>query len=347
MALPSSASLPGLLRCLDAGFFIQSFEDEGYVCVNDLRVAGRDTVAEFVHALSMPREADEKLLALAFAEDKEETPPAEGEVGSLNLAAVACSGSIFSRSWFEAVAPLYNLKMGCENMGPLLHSLVRFVKPSCCLEIGAGYTSAFLLQALEDNASEAKSWQDWIASSPDKCNSWLSPAGLSNASDDAKDSSSLAVLHCVDNWAHSGTTAPRLLSVARRLGLEHRLQLHIDDARSFLDESASSIQVFDFVWLDGLLDFAPPLKGGDVAGGIDAFLNLVWPRVKAGGLVLLHSTLTNSAVRGWLRGIDKCSWGPAGSVLSLLEPWKRFQNSVTLLQKRPHGYSEPVYSTLP
>ena len=43
---------------------------------------------------------------------------------------------------------------GAENLGPMLYSLVRFAKPARVLEVGAGYTSVFLLQALADNAAE-------------------------------------------------------------------------------------------------------------------------------------------------------------------------------------------------
>lgn len=70
-------------------------------------------------------------------------------------AEVAFCGRALGRAWLEAVAPLYSRHMGCENMGPLLYSLARFVKPRSCLEIGAGYTSAFLLQALEDSSCPA------------------------------------------------------------------------------------------------------------------------------------------------------------------------------------------------
>ena len=62
------------------------------------------------------------------------------------------------------------------------------------------------------------------------------------------------MLHCVDNLAHSGTTAHLCMSVAERLGVERRLSLHLDDARAFLEESASSVPTFDFIWLDGTVD---------------------------------------------------------------------------------------------
>lgn len=360
MWLPSTTPLRGLLRCLDADFFIPSFEEEGFVCIGDLRHVGAAAISEFMVSLAMPHASDRALLEFAFGsmdgEDKEQAEADKEEAqhkeqGRVAPQVVRC-GRAFDDAWLEVVAPLYSLHMGCENMGPLLYSLVRFVKPTSCLEIGAGYTSAFLLQALEDNAAETDLWARWAMDAPKPHgessqgleSSWLVPQALPRAAD--------AFLHCVDNLAHSGSTAWHLLNVAHRLGLERRLQLHIDNAGSFLDELAPDLAPFDFVWLDGLLDFAPPVRrhaaeGYSVGAGIDAFLEKVWPLVAPGGLVLLHSTLTNSSVRKWLEGIDGAPWGPPGAVLSLLEPHKRFQNSVTLLQRRPPGYGEPIYSKLP
>lgn len=121
---------------------------------------------------------------------------------------VARCARALDAKWLEAIGPLYSQHMGCENMGPLLYSLVRFVKPSCCLEIGAGYTSVFLLQALADNVAEAKLWRDWAATSSGKGDAdhqgWLTPAPVLPTIDGA-------VLHCVDNLAHEGTTAHRLM----------------------------------------------------------------------------------------------------------------------------------------
>ena len=53
---------------------------------------------------------------------------------------------------FLAVAQkAYSSTMGTENMAPLLYSLARFTRPRNVLEIGAGYTTLFLLQAMADN----------------------------------------------------------------------------------------------------------------------------------------------------------------------------------------------------
>lgn len=353
--LPSSTPIRGLLRCLDAAPCIICFEEEGYTCLGDLREADREEVTEFVAALCMKRDGGKRLLAFAFPdEDTAASGDITPDADAAEAAALPRCGRAFDGAWLEAVEPLYSLHMGCENMGPLLYSLVRFVKPAHSLEIGAGYTSAFLLQALEDNAAEARCWRQWGQKS--RQDYLVAPHAASDEAvdpSDAEDAVALprtdeAVLHCVDNWAHEHSTAPKLLAVANRLGIERRLRLHVDEARAFLLESEGL--TFDFVWLDGLLDFAPPVGGSGpkaIAAGIDAFLGELWPRVAPGGFVLVHSTLTNTAVRGWLEGVGDAAWGPPGAVFSLLEPHKRFQNSVTLLQRRPPGYGEPIHSTLP
>ncbi|CAJ1378339.1 unnamed protein product [Effrenium voratum] len=196
-------------------------------------------VADFVAALSMPRDSGQRLLSLSF-QDEEQQEAEEQEP--------AVVSGCLDRSWLGIVAPLYSTHMGCENMGPLLYSLLRFVKPSHCLEVGAGYTSAFLLQALEDNFRELQLWKEMPKPN------WL-------VEREFDDGPGQGVLHCVDNFAHEHSTAPLLSRVAEKLGLQHRLRLHLDDGRAFLEESSELVPHFDFVWLDGLLDFAPPKKG--------------------------------------------------------------------------------------
>jgi hypothetical protein len=65
-----------------------------------------------------------------------------------------CDDSLFCSSWADASRPLYELQIGTENMTPLLYSIIRFVKPAKVLEVGAGFTIIFALQALQDNDAE-------------------------------------------------------------------------------------------------------------------------------------------------------------------------------------------------
>ena len=63
---------------------------------------------------------------------------------------------IYDREFLEACRPLYSVHMGVENAASLLYSLIRFVKPKSVVEVGAGYTSLWLLRALADNDDELK-----------------------------------------------------------------------------------------------------------------------------------------------------------------------------------------------
>ena len=92
-----------------------------------------------------------------------------GGAGAVTAAGLprGSAGGIFSRDFLRITAPLYDLHMGCENMGPMLYTLVRFLKPRRVLEVGAGYTSIFILQALADNLEEMRSYG--VASAAGEC----------------------------------------------------------------------------------------------------------------------------------------------------------------------------------
>ena len=85
------------------------------------------------------------------------------------------------------------------------------------------------------------------------------------------------------------------------------------------------------------------------------FFELVWPRVRPGGLVLVHSSLTNQLTREWLEGMrgrqgvggGDADDGMAFETLSLREPHKLFQNSFSVFQKRGDGYGEPILTKYP
>ena len=53
---------------------------------------------------------------------------------------------VHSAAFLEAVHSANDPHMGVENMGPLLHALIRFTKPKRVFEIGAGATSLYILQ---------------------------------------------------------------------------------------------------------------------------------------------------------------------------------------------------------
>eukprot|EP00434_Breviolum_minutum_P032323 symbB.v1.2.028584.t1/scaffold3042.1/size64827/2 len=104
--LLASTRVRGLLRCLDAAFFVASFEEEGYHTVGDLREDGEEVVRDFVTALSMPRGIDEEFMKLSFQEGEQEKERPEDPARP-----VTSCGSMDPR-WLDAVAPLYSMHMG-------------------------------------------------------------------------------------------------------------------------------------------------------------------------------------------------------------------------------------------
>ncbi len=261
--------------------------------------------------------------------------------------------------------------MGAENLGPLLYAWVRFAKPANVLEIGAGYTSMFLLRALEDNAAEIEAYRALRAEGACRCGDapWSVDAFFTNKN--GPDENVIrGTLHCVDNMAHAHTTANAVAAAAKRLGLSDRLRLHEADAHDPDLPSLLAPKVeFDMLWIDL-----------GAAHKTERFVRDWWPRVRSdGGIVVVHSSLTNAMSRGWVeRARDHChsqrvraadgsverrSAGPEREggasefdelgefeTLSLLEPHKMFQNAVTVLQKRGGRfgrYDEPVLTKFP
>ena len=344
------------------------------------------------------------------------TATASAALAALDAPPPGARGGIFDRRWLELAAKTHDPHMGAENLGPSLYALARFVKPKTVLEIGAGYTSLFLLQALRDNDEElaylrrekradreagdvpGKAGQKPMAGMPPDA-AWF------DAAETRRLLSSPSVLHCVDDLSHAFCTAREIKKAAERLGIARHLGMYDGDAwagappacrpgaqgadaalrgsperkrakRTKSRESCSRVSSelgvcgpVDMLWVDF-----------GVGHRLDAFLRLYWPSVKPGGFVVVHSTVTNRATRAWLervrRGefawLDERETGDTdekkrerdpdrseapsarssrGSVsrdevhhVSFLEPHKRYQNAFTVLQKRPNGWGEPVYT---
>jgi predicted O-methyltransferase YrrM len=237
-------------------------------------------------------------------------------------------------TFMSHVESLYNPHMGVENLGPLLYSFVRFTKVRHVLEVGAGYTTLWILHALRDNRDEMdrihslqESGQcrllDWPWTNEDRVNRLVDPRMRP------------PTLFCVDNCEHQKETASGAAAVAHALGLDSYLQFRRGDAFELKLERES----LDVVWCDF-----------GVGSRMKDFCAAMWGSLRPGGFLLCHSTLTNQRTRDWLdaarsHGGVEATGIPAGDYVevSLLEPHKHYQNSISIFQKR-RGYSEPVYS---
>src|SRR5262249_39503243 len=94
-------------------------------------------------------------------------------------------------------------------------------------------------------------------------------------------------LTIIDNMSHSSGTAGQVQSVADRLKLNHLLQFQKGDFRGMSKSLPEKTLPLDFVWFD--------------CGAHEqyrAFLAEYWDLINPnGGLLLLHSTLTNLQLR--------------------------------------------------
>ena len=222
-------------------------------------------------------------------------------------------------------------------MSLLLYAVVRFHKPKRMLEIGSGYTSVFMLQALRDNDIELDAFQKRHREAPSSFpkHTWVVPSEVNGYHHGR--------LTCVDNLGHKSTTAAALVAVAEELGLGDHLEFEEGDAFEHARVLEEEGEVLDLLWVD--------FGDGD---RLDEFFELYWNLVKpSGGLILVHSTCTNSSSKSWLAALkcksrDKSSSGMGlFDVLSLLEPHKMRQNSVTMIQRRGFDvepYDEPCYT---
>lgn len=223
------------------------------------------------------------------------------------------------------VAPLYREGMGTEQMAPLLYSMICFTRPRSLLEIGAGYTTPFLARAAQDSL---RSWREEAKQSDNPI----------LVEDHFTEDYAPHIL-CIDNHTHPGSTSACVQEVLSAAGLDGFVEFVEADFTKYSDDIEESHLPFDFVWFD--------------CGALPEyflFFHHYWRFVNPdGGLLLMHSTLTNLEINTFIKSI-KLSQATTEfdnmELLSLLEPHKKFQNSVTLFRKTV-DCKEPIYSIRP
>ena len=241
----------------------------------------------------------------------------------------------FSSEFLNHIQSIYNPHMGVENVGPLLYSLIRFTKKKTVVEIGAGFTTPWILQALKDNDIEMANIKE--LNDAEKCRLLNVPWTPENVIRQyhARKSSLL----CIDNCLHQRETATGAGAVAKTLGLSEYLEFIQGDAYDMDFESES----IDLLWCDF-----------GVGSRMKEFAKGAWKAIRPGGFLVCHSTLTNARTREWLEAVRSRSGEDETGMpvdefveISFLEPQKTFQNSISILQRRKsssHEFHEPIYS---
>lgn len=233
-------------------------------------------------------------------------------------------------AFLEAVRPLHHPMAGTESRAWVLYGLVRMTRPRMLLEVGVGYTTPFLLQAMADNVADAEGERRRLTT---------------GVADDALDP--------IDPAFHREPYAPRLVAcdrdasrmervraVAESLGLEGRLEAHTTDFHILPKRLAPETPPFDFAFFDcgGPPEYVDFLRG-------------FWPRIapRNGHLVLdftywtRRPRMADGRVRSMLvpgsilneikRQQAQAGLGADFEALSLVEPHKRHQGSLTLIRR--------------
>ncbi len=189
--------------------------------------------------------------------------------------------------------------MGTENVGPLLRSLIQMLRPNRVLEIGAGYTTPFLLEGLVNN----RRYYD------DGC---LSERFLENTNYDPRlviiDDMSLGELQKQNGLTDIIKSQYVEIVEGRFQGLAEQLNQNYGN--------------FDFVWYD--------------CGGYEEYVHFIeeyWSICS--DYVLFHFTYTdgrpNKLLSAILENIPKDTY----SRFDIIEPHKRRQGSITMIRKTP------------
>ena len=196
---------------------------------------------------------------------------------------------------------IFSQLLPVENLGPLLYSFIRFTKRRRIVEVGAGYTTLWILQALKDN--ELEMMQINKLEQRGRLRMLDYPFGTPALKDWEMASSSYipSSLLCIDNCEHQRETASSAVRVAETLALDSYLNFLKGDAFDALDTHFSDIESIDLLWCDF-----------GVGSRMKEYASNIWKYIRPGGYLLCHSTLTNRGTREWLEGVR----GNAGTAVT-------------------------------
>jgi predicted O-methyltransferase YrrM len=224
------------------------------------------------------------------------------------------------------VAPLRVPGAGTEVVAPLLALLVELARPQRVLEVGMGYTTPFLAAALESVRRQVAAEGAALAAKTHRCqgeldDDWLyaEPALAAPGYHLGEYAPSLVA---VDNLSLADSSAAGVRTVLATLGLDDLVTVVNRDLTEAATALPATFHPIDFAWVDAW----------ECLYFFDHYWDLINPD---GGLVAMHYLLTypeGEAVLRYLRKFQQANPGEL-EVVSLLEPHKLMQNSITLLRR--------------
>jgi predicted O-methyltransferase YrrM len=240
-----------------------------------------------------------------------------------------------------AVETLRVPAMGTDAVGPLLHALLKLVRPQRVLEVGMGYTTPFLASALTEIAEEtlvqgsalAAKTRPYLDSGSPLDDEWMygEPALLAPEFYNAAYQPRLVA---VDDLSIPESSSPRVWDVLRDLGLDELITVVNADLRECVQHFPKNFTSIDFAWVDAW----------ECLYFFDNFWDMINPE---GGLVVMHYLMTYPEGEAFLRYLSAQQDSRPGEfeIVNLLEPHKLSQNSLTILRRTsgvvPRRYAKP------
>jgi predicted O-methyltransferase YrrM len=225
-------------------------------------------------------------------------------------------------AFFAHVRSLLVPEMGTDATAPLLYWLIRTVRPRSVLEIGMGYTTPFLAQALYDNKTAFESERSLLS---DPGAAQLQPLAYSDYYRTLYEPK----LICIDRMTDLASSASEVQGTLKDLGLAGICEVIKGDLRGCGQTVRERLGLIDFAWID--------------TWDTLAFLREYWELINpAGGVLAVHYLLTYPEGRAVLHYIRSLQ-GPEGGrleITNLREPHRTAQNSTTLI-RRIRDYTEP------
>jgi predicted O-methyltransferase YrrM len=237
--------------------------------------------------------------------------------------------AMLDQRFHRAVERLRVAEMGTEVVAPLLAQLVSFLRPQRVLEIGMGYTTPFLAAALDqvrrqvehESQGLARKSRTFLARGAELDDAWLcTEPPLLNPEFYLEPYRPRLV--AVDDLSIAGSSASLVYDVLAELGLTDLVTVVNADLRDSVDRLPPGFTPIDLAWVDAW----------ECLFFFDHFWELVNPD---GGVVIMHYLMTypeGEAILGYLRQFQRAHPGEM-EIVSLLEPHKLTQNSLTMLRR--------------
>lgn len=240
-----------------------------------------------------------------------------------------------------AVETLRVPAMGTDAVAPLLHALLKLVRPQRVLEVGMGYTTPFLARALTEIAEEtqaqgpalATKTRPYLDSGTPLDDEWMygEPALLAPEFYSAGYQPRLVA---VDDLSIPESSSPRVWEVLLDLGLDELVTVVNADLRECAEHFPEDFTPIDFAWVDAW----------ECLYFFDNFWDMINPD---GGLVAMHYLMTYPEGEAFLRYVSaqRANCPSEFEIVNLLEPHKLSQNSLTILRRTsgvvPRRYAKP------